>query len=227
MDKKRTFVYLNETDLTKTQITITQKAYQENAKTYALDYERNMDVNGTVIYKNLVPFLKQYEKNKLNKTIMFAGCGSCRDLQFCENSGFNCQGIDTSPELLKIAKEHGVKSPLNAVDIFRYNFKNNFFGGIYCDTALTHTTRNNLISGLKTFHRALAKNGALFMEFRRGSGNIYKTVDDFGERYYITYPLEQAKKIIESSGFKINSLKVDQHPIKGRPDFIAIIATKV
>lgn len=227
MNKKHTFVYLDETDLTANQIMITQRSYRENAQSYAMDYERNMEVNGTVIYKNLVPFLNQFENNKCVGTILFAGCGSCRDLQFCENSGFKCSGIDTSEELLKIAKEQGVKSELDTVDIFKYNFVPRSLGGIYCDTALTHTTRNNLSSGLRTFHKALKKNGALFMEFRRGNGKIYKTLDSFGERYYITYPLNDAKKIIRSAGFKINSLKVDQHPISGRPDFIAIIATKI
>lgn len=227
MDKKPTFIYIDETDLTEDQIKITQRSYRENAESYAMDYERNMDVNGTVIYKNLVPFLNQFERNKNKGTILFAGCGSCRDLQFCENSGFRCLGIDTSNELLSIAKEQGVKSPLNAVDIFKYHFLPKSLSGIYCDTALTHTTRKNLVTGLNIFHKTLKKNGVLFMEFRRGDGRIYRTIDSFGERYYITYPLEIAKKIIRSAGFKINSLKIDQHPISGRPDFIAIIATKI
>lgn len=227
MDKKLTFIYLDETDLTDEQIKITQRSYRENAQSYAMDYERNMNVNGTVIYKNLVPFLNQFEQNKNMGTILFAGCGSCRDLQFCENSGFQCLGIDTSKQLLDIAKEQGVKSLLSAVDIFKYDFIPNSLGGIYCDTALTHSTRGNLSKGLRIFHNALKKNGVLFMEFRRGDGKIYRTIDNFGERYYITYPLKDAKKTIKAAGFKINSVKVDQHPIIGRPDFIAIIATKV
>lgn len=226
MEREPAFTFLDETDLTEKQIEITQRSYRDNARAYAMDYERNMNINGSAIYKTLIPFLSQYELNNLTDPILFAGCGSCRDLQFCEGAGFQCIGIDTSGELLEIARDQGVKSQLISIDILNYSFIDNFYGGIYCDTALTHTTRDNVLIALNKFQSALKKNGVLFMEFRNGNGKVYKTVDDYGERYYATTSVDSALTLVRSAGFKINLHKIDKHPIQGRPDFIAIIATK-
>lgn len=221
--------FLETTDLTEEQIEVTQNSYRKFAMAYGLEYERNMDLNGAVIYKTLVPFLRQYEKNKLDKleTIVFAGCGSCRDLQFAENSGFSCMGIDTSNELLDIARKEGVKSPLECVNILKFPYQIDQFGGIYCDTALNHTNRSGLTDGIKYFYNALTKNGVLFLAFRVGNGKVYKTLDNYGERYYLTHSKGEACKLVVNGGFEINKMISDKHPISGRPDFLGIIATKL
>lgn len=220
-------IFIGKTDLNRSQIRATQIAYQKNAATYALSYERTPQM-AKIFSLYLDPFLRFYKKLPFpHQPILFAGCGSCRDLQYCENKGYPVIGIDTSRQLLDIAKAQGVKSPLVTIDILKYKFRKNEFGGIYCDTALTHASREMLCTSLAAFHHTLVKNGVLFMEFRKGSGQTYKTIDQFGTRYYLTHSLPQVTCLLEEAGFKIRRVNVDSHSIAGRPDFIAIIATKI
>ena len=226
--KSSEVLFLEQTDLLQDQVRRTIQSYRENASTYALDYERNQKINGTVVYKTALPFIDKLQENHVSGNVLFAGCGSGRDLQFCEkNDKFSYIGIDTSGELLDIAVKEGVKSQLLKVDIFDYDFDHNKCVGIFCDTALTHSTREMLDVAFQKFHRSLKPKGVLFVEFRLGDGRCYKTVDKFGERFYLTHSENEARGLLQKNGFKLNEVFIGEHPIKNRPGFIAIIATRI
>lgn len=220
--------YTDLLDLSKEQVITTKNAYRLHAQDYALKYERNKSVIKRAIPNTVIPFLSVFNQyqNK-NSSIIFAGCGSCRDLQYCEQKGYNCSGIDTSKELLDIAKNLGVKSPLQVNDINYYQLEKNSLGGIFCDTALSHTPKRLLVKTLQNFREALKDNGVLFMELRQGDGKVYYTIDDFGERYYTTFSKDETVKLLQDNGFQIENIQIDKHPFSSRPMFIAIIASKV
>lgn len=219
---KTDFAFTHHLDLTDEQVYITKETYQLHAKDYVLRFERNLDISEAVIPRILDPFLDLTRLAGFNNSpVLIAGCGSGRDAHHCYKSGFKAIGIDTSTALLQIGKELKVRAKLKVMDINSLNFKQNTFGGIYCDSALSHVKKSQIPNILKSFHQVTKKGGILLIGLRQGDGHVYYTQDDLGaRRYYNTHNLEAATSLVATCGFQLVRHLVSPHSIKNRPKWL-------
>lgn len=223
----RDFFYTNDLDLTDEQIKITQETYFKFAGNYVSNFERKPGALEKTRPITLDPFIFRYKKINLNQPVLFAGCGSCRDLDFAARHQIPTFGVDVSKPLLNIARKMGVDAPLEVMDISKMEFASNSFDGIFCETALAHTKKSNLPSILKNFYHFIRPQGIALIGFRLGDGQVFYTNDSVGGfRYYTTLTRNEITSLLTTAGFHIISQKTTLHSIKSRPPFLETIVQK-
>lgn len=216
------FAFTDDLDLSDEQVYITQETYSLRAKDYVLKFERNFDVADIVIPKVVDPFLDLIRLSGFGLSpLLVAGCGSGRDANYCFKQGFNTLGIDNSRTLLQIGKELKVKAKLKLMDINKLKFPINHFGGIYCDSALSHIKKIDLPKVLSSFKAILKKDGLILIGLRLGDGRVYYTEDDLGaRRYYNTHTLEEAEDLAKRCGFAPVKNLISNHTVTSRPKWL-------
>lgn len=222
--KKLEIKFLESEELTDEQVIATRLAYENNADDYVLNYERRIGALAEARIFTLDPFLKLLKEKDINGKVLFAGCGSGRDLQEATEQGFSCVGIDISESMINIGKILSIPAPLLKMDIEKMEFPTNSFSGVFCDTAITHIKKKGIGKVLEEFHAILEANGVLFVSFRRGKGKLYMTDDRVGKRYYTTMPASKARKILSHAGFEIVS--TSSHKVGVRPAYYNLLAIK-
>jgi len=222
-EKKGVLVtFLDQTELSDDQISKTRDAYEINADKYVLNYERRLGALDEARLFTLDPFLKLFQSSGQMGKILFAGCGSGRDMQEAVRKGFTCVGIDISTHMLNIGKIIGLNSPLIYMDIEKMDFPDNSFDGIFCDTAITHIKKKGIEAVISDFKRLLAPGGVLFVSFRKGDGMVYMTDDKVGKRYYMTTTPKRADRYLTEAGFEI--ISKSSHKIGLRPAYYNLLA---
>jgi SAM-dependent methyltransferase len=218
---------MSDLDLTDQQIEITRRTYFDRAQEYVKFHERRPGALEKAQLDTLDPFLNRFKQSGLSGSILFAGCGSGRDMEYANNQGLSTQGIDISPAMLEIAKNYVNGSPLAQMDITELAFPNEHFDGIFCETALSHIKKSELPIALNSFYKTLSSNGLVLFGFRQGDGHVYAVRDAFGlERYNTTLTIEEAEALITDSKFQILNINIAVHALPNRPNFIDIIAKK-
>jgi len=219
------FAFLDNTDLTDRQINITRTTYEINADKYVLNYERRWGALDEARLFTLDPFLKLFKEEKVEEKILFAGCGSGRDMEAASKQGFKCVGIDISSHMINIGKIMGINQPLMQMDLENLDFPDESFGGVYCETALAHVKKANLKKVFADFHKMMPKGGVMLVSFRKGDGRVYYTDDKVdGKRYYNTFTEEDGDAIIVESGFKIISKST--HQVGTKPAYYNLLTVK-
>lgn len=225
---KKIVSFMDNFDLTDEQIRITHQTYIDHAEDYVTNYERKEGALEFARPHTLDPFIELFKKYSLVGPVLFAGCGSGRDMQVLEQLHIESFGLDLSPKMIKIASDIGVRGSFLVGNIENLPFKNNFFDGIFCETALSHIKRGSLPSTLKHFFNKLRHNGIVLLGFREGDGHVYKTTDlTCGDRYQTTITLNLIIEMIQAAGFIVKYKKLSPHRIKSKPNFINIIAQKI
>lgn len=216
--------FLGKEDLTDDQINITRNTYEYNANDYVLNYERRTGALEEARIFTLDPFLKLVRDKKLTSRLLFAGCGSGRDLEEAIRQGHSCVGIDISESMLNIGKILSIQAPLIKMNIERMEFPKETFSGIFCDTAITHIRKKGIRKVLEDFYGLLEKDGVLFVAFRKGAGKTYLTLDKVGKRYYTTQSCKKSRLLLRSVGFEI--ISVSTHRVGIRPPYYNLLAIK-
>lgn len=219
---KQEVFFLDQNDLTDKQVEITRQTYQEYADRYVLNYERRQGALEEARLFTIDPFLRAFEKYNLSGKILFAGCGSGRDLQEASKQGFTCVGVDTSLHMINIGKIMGIKEPLMEMNIEELDLPNHSFAGIFCETAIAHVKKKSLPSVLKNFARLLVNGGLLLVTFRKGEGRVYRTEDKVGgRRYYTTFLPKEVISILNESGFEV--ISKSSHKVGNRPPYYNLL----
>lgn len=225
MDKKEVLTFTFESDLTEAEIEETQTTYLKHAQNYAHFVERVPDARIRIQTKTIFPFLKRYESFGLNKPILFVGAGTGRDMETSEKLGFQIVGIDTSVEMITLARSYGVISPYLNMDMRRIELEENSFHGVFCESAISHIKKTEVPDVLKHFYRLLSPGGVLMLGIRVGSGHVYILDDQVGgKRYNTTMTPEESNDLISSVGFDI--LSSPEYQVTDRPNMIDYILKK-
>lgn len=221
------FFYTEDFDLTDEQIAITQETYLKFAGNYVFNFERIDGALENTRPVTLDPFIAHYKKFKLTQPVLFAGCGSCRDLEFASQQGIATIGLDISQPMLNIARSVGIESPLEIMDILNISYEKNSFDGIFCETALSHIKKSDLPKVIKNFLGILRPRGIALIGFRLGTGKVYFTDDSTGGvRYNTSVTKKEIKKMIAEEGLKILDTNIGEHQIKNRPPSYILIIQK-
>lgn len=218
------FFYTEDLDLTDEQIAETQRTYIFYAKNYVENYERKKGALENAKAATLDPFLSFYKKSQLTGPVLFIGCGSGRDMDYMNKQGISTYGVDISKPLLDIARESGIESPLEIMDVQSMDFEDLSFDGIFCETALSHIKKSKLPIILNKIYQTLRPGGISIIGLRVGDGRVYFTKDLVGGlRFNTTITQEEIHRIINTIGFNILDTNIGIHQITNRPPFYNLI----
>ena len=225
VNKKEVLTFTLQSDLTEDEIKETQTTYFEHAQAYGQFIERVPDALTRIQTKTIFPFLNQYESFALTKPILFIGAGTGRDMETSEKLGYNIIGVDTSVEMIALARNYGVNSPYFNMDMRQIGLGEDSFHGIFCESAISHIKKVEIPSVLKHFYRLLSPGGILLLGIRIGTGHVYFLDDQVGgKRYNTTMTKKESENIISSIGFKI--LSSPEYQVTDRPNMIDYILRK-
>lgn len=221
---KNELKFLDDLDLTDDMVEITRKTYESKADKYVLSYERRAGALQEARLFTLDPFLRMMKKRKVEGKILFAGCGSGRDMEEARREGFDCVGIDTSESMINIGKIMEVQSPMLVMDLQKLAFTNESFGGVFCETALAHVKKEHLKVILARYWEIMFDGGVALIAFRMGDGRVYEIEDMVGKRFFTTVTEKEGIRLIKEAGFRIESKTT--YSVGGRPPYFDLIVTK-
>ena len=105
--------------------------------------------------------------------ILDVGCGSGRDLLWCKKRGYNVIGLERSPGLATLAREHTGCEVIQA-DYNRFDFSGLSMQGILLIGALVHEPKENFPLALQNISRAIVKDGYILLSLKQGQGTSQK-----------------------------------------------------
>lgn len=106
--------------------------------------------------------------------ILDAGCGTGRLDRYFHSRGFDVVGIDSSPEMLRIALEENPELTYRVMDIKDLEFEDESFDGVWTSGVLLHLPKKALHGTFQEFGRILRKDGALFISTRTAKTDNHK-----------------------------------------------------
>jgi len=174
--------------------TETIKYYDKSAESY-LD-----KVCNTYPDSDLLSFINSI---KSGGTVLDLGCGPGNSSAMMQSAGLNVQASDCSQKMVDIAK-----NKFN-VDAIKAEFKElseiNLYDGVWANFSLLHAPRSEMLSNLKKINRSLKKKGYLHIGLKIGNGEKRDTLG----RQYTYYQPKELKSLLISSGFTINTIRLD------------------
>lgn len=184
----------------------------------------------------------------VNLPILVLGCGSGRDTYYlCKSlyklgSKGKVYSCDYSKQMVKIARKKVFQKlvdenisfnlSIEELDLRNLNklidsFK---FGSIFCESALSHLSQEDLNRVLNDFGEILSDDGIAFLGFRlknSDESNVYTTEGDFGRRHYLRISMNELRKLLFEKKFEIIwGPKISKHPDDKRPPFVNVIVRK-
>jgi ubiquinone/menaquinone biosynthesis C-methylase UbiE len=150
--------------------------------------------------------------------ILDIGTGNARNLKPFLEKGFDCSGIDSSKELIKIAKERFPDAKLLQANATKLPFPDASFDYVICLAVLHHLKPKEHEKALKEIKRVLKPGGKaaiavwnkLQMRFIFGKKEQivpWKLPKQTIDRYYYFFTYWELKKLLKKQGFAIKESK--------------------
>lgn len=167
----------------KTDITI--ETYDNIVKEY-ISYFKTKNLNGKVQFQREIDFMC----SKLNNDarILDVGCAIGDYPKYLTekcNNNFDVIGIDSSKNMIEVAKQNAPKAKFEVRDIRKLEFSKETFDAIICFATLIHVNDNECIKILDKFDEVLRKDGLIainVMEWLNDEKEIFED-EPFNPRY--------------------------------------------
>jgi len=162
--------------------------YEANAAMYA---EQTSHADLSHLYEPFLSLLPQGAR------ILDVGCGGGRDLRAFRERGFKAFGIDPSPALVEIARQHsGAEVAIARVEELEFVEE---FDAVWACASLLHLPKSELSQALRRIQRSLVPGGVFFLSVQAGSG------EDFIEdgRFYSRYDEAEIRMVVRATGLDI------------------------
>lgn len=144
--------------------------------------------------------------------VLDAGCGSGRDLLAMRRAGMMATGLDYSPALAELAREHS-GCEVVVGDLRAPPFTDGAFDAVWAAACLLHLERPDVLPALRQLHRLLVPGGAFFASVKSGRGHE-RTRDG---RLFTYFETEEWRSLMEDAGFDAVELLNDvQHGRRGQ-----------
>ncbi len=169
----------------------------------------------------ITPEIKKLAEEWEPGKLLDIGCGIGNSTLPFAKAGFDCVGIDISPEMIKLAKKfsekHKVKISLREGDILSIPFQANRFDYVISIAVLHHLdSEEKRLKALEEIKRVLKKKGKVFLtvwnkETKQKDTYIPWTSKGVKyQRYYHFFDVDELKSLLESSGFKKIKIFLDE-----------------
>ena len=140
-----------------------QRILEQTKRDYNLISQRFSSTRTTrnFIWKDLEPLLNY---TKPGDKVLDAGCGNGRLYGALKGKNIDYSGIDSSEQLVKIAKEKYSEASFQIADILKIPFPDNYFDKVYCIAALHHIPSDGLrLKSMEELKRVLKPKGILVL----------------------------------------------------------------
>ncbi len=137
--------------------------------------------------------------------VLDIGCGSGRDLAVLHKLGYDCYGVDPTPQLVEIAQEihPELKDRIiqGALPDLSVPFDGGF-EGVLCSAVLMHIEVDQLLDAAKTIKTCLKVGGRLLFSVPSKRLDVVSENRDQNGRLFIPNQANRLKSIFEDLGFK-------------------------
>lgn len=154
--------------------------------------------------------------------VLELGFGIGRDIKkLSKDHRINYLGIDTSSEMLVVAKKNNRKANLKIQDLHHLSLPLKSIDGIWAAAIFHHMiTPDDLNEGLFESHRVLKDNGVIFISVREGDG-LWEAPNGI---VYYRHRLNSFSKILKSAGFEI--IKCRRETSRPNQNYLEFFAKK-
>jgi SAM-dependent methyltransferase len=220
---KQIFCFLNDNDLSQTQIYVTTQTFDRFASDYASKWEWNPKTISEVQKYNIKPFSKHVKKGA---SVLVIGCQSGRDYKLLTESGYRCLGVGFSCGLLTEAIKRVPDGFFVCLKLQNLPFMPESFDAIYAD-APTTVPRAKIKGLFKDFRIFLRDKGKLYLSLKLGKKNILQMNDLGGKRYLTMYRKSEILKMLDCVGFEILWSEESPHTHPNLPKWFSLVAQKI
>lgn len=200
----------------------TRSSYERFAREYGERWEWSSKTYGEIISFNILPFSEYCTPGG---KVLIAGSGTGRDFKILSEKGFSCIGIDYSRSMVEEARRR-VGGVFVHADIREIDLGVAEFDGVYCESALTHLSLDDVSKVLSKFFRAMTSNGALYIAVKIGDPGIYVTSDIGGPRYFNVFDKNSFTNLLKEKDLEIKYSAISEHTDEFRPKWLSIVAKK-
>lgn len=180
-----------------------QKAYDALAASYARQWAKAPDL----------PLADEFLAMLNGSKILDVGCGPGHYSSYFIDRGYRVEAIDTSSEMLRLARERDPRILARMLDMSRLDYPENEFDGLWVCASLPHIPRQAVGKVLQGFRRILKPDGCMLVNAIIGQldHRVERPEEmggNYGEpgRFFQWYPTPVAfKEILEEAGFKIEA----------------------
>jgi len=165
--------------------------------------------------------------------ILDAGCGSGDSSYYFLKRGFRVDGIDTSPEMLVIARKKVPNAKFRLMDLRNLTFAAETFDGVYSYGATEHTPKKEFPKVLRGYSKVLKKGGYLFINPPHGHGQRLTYWPLAKQKFMASYyTIKELNALFNKTGFQIVHYKIlpphsKYYPGSTRYKLVFTIARKV
>lgn len=161
-------------------------------------------------------------------SVLDVGCAGGMKTNYLKEKGCQVEGIDFSPEMIRIAKENYPELTFSVMDVFDLDDYDKKFDGIFAQAVLLHVPKSRIIEALEKLRARLNVGGYLYIAVKdvregRPEETIIKE-KDYGyeyERFFSYYTLEEMTECFEKVGMKV---VWDGRKLSGNPGWVQLIA---
>ena len=148
--------------------------------------------------------------------VLDLGCGHARDMMWLEARGLRLVGSDLSRGMLSEAT-HRVDGPLVQMDMRLPAFRDSAFQGVWCNAAILHLPKSDVLPTLKEIRRSLQPGGTLFISIQVGTGETWErgAYEQPVSRFFARYQPEEFAAYLKQAGFTLVS-QDDSHASPAR-----------
>lgn len=225
---KEDIVFLNSPILTPEMLKTTKKSYTSHGDYYGAKYE----LPSNMVKRTWESYLKYFTATLVKgDSVGVFGCGNGRDVMQLASHGLQVTAMDNSDSMLNAMRAWG-NGAINVqkVDVTKATkiFQGDNFNGILAESVLEHVNKRdvkNLV--LKDFPMMLKYQGKLLFRLRlHSSGNVMKSNDGVGIRYFSTWSQNEVEELVEEMTYTYKGVNtwVSSHKHQNRPPFFTIQA---
>jgi len=142
-------------------LTLTRRFYDENASAYAANTAGMYDTEWLERFAGLLP-----EGGR----VLDVGCAAGRDSEWFVQRGFQVTGLDTSHNLLALARRAVPTATFVAGNVAEWEFTPGSFEGIWCSCVLLHLSKAVVPEALRHLAEALVDGGIIYILVKSGEG---------------------------------------------------------
>lgn len=172
-------------------------------------YHSHFDINEV---KYIADF---FIKNLKGQKVLDVGCGAGRDAKYFSEHGLSVTGIELAYNFIKIASKNAPNTKLVRMDMRKLGFLENSFDGVWACASFLHLPKKDAKNALLGFGKILKPGGLLCLGVKKGDGEKLVKEKRYKnkERFIAFYNEEELKNLVESCGFKIIKVIIDQKEI--------------
>jgi SAM-dependent methyltransferase len=179
----------------------TIRIYEQGATTFLKRWVSRRKQPPALLLDSLARLPKQ-------SSILDLGCGGGQDARFLLAKGFRVVGMDLTTAFLRAAQNTAPSVPLVLADMRDLPFEDASFDAVWAAACLMHLPKVEAAGVLRSLSRIVSSGGLLAATVTYGTQSRILADGWMPGRYFARWQKAELARVVEQSGWKIDSLRV-------------------